>query len=99
MSAPRDIILDDDLDILIASGDFVIDDVTVQNQYLLLKIQKGEEKQYPKAGVGLQSYLLDEAEQEMMREIRSQFESDGMEVNSLVVTDDGKINIDAPYSS
>lgn len=97
MAVPNDILLGTDGDLLIADGDFVIGDASVQNQYLLLKCQKGEFKQWPKACVGLESYLLDEAEQDMLREIRSQFENDGMKVNQLNYTD-GKIIVDAPYN-
>jgi len=94
-----DILLDTDtLDLQIKAGDFVIGDATEQNQHLLLLANKGDYKQYPKVGVGINGFLLDEAEQDMMREIRSQFETDGMKVKKLVYAD-GKIKIDAPYSS
>jgi hypothetical protein len=86
------------LDLRIENGDFIIGDSTEQNQHLLLLANKGEYKQYPKAGVGINGYFLDEAEQDMLREIRSQFENDGMKVKKLVYAD-GKLKIDAPYNS
>ncbi|HUM50492.1 MAG TPA: hypothetical protein PK431_01715 [Chitinophagales bacterium] len=85
------------LDIEIKDGDFVIGDSTVQNQHLLLLANKGDFKEHPKVGVGMNSYLLDEAEQELMRAIRDQFEADGMKVKSLIFND-GKVTIDANYN-
>lgn len=94
-----DILLDTEtLDLQIAAGDFVIGDATEQNQHLLLLANKGDYKQHPKAGVGINGFLLDEAPQDMMREIRSHFENDGMKVKKLVYAD-GKLIIDAPYNS
>lgn len=94
-----DILLDTDtLDLQIVAGDFVVGDATEQNQHLLLLSNKGDYKQHPKVGVGINGFLLDEEQQDMMREIRSQFENDGMKVNKLVYAD-GKLKIDAPYSS
>jgi hypothetical protein len=93
-----DILLDENLDLQIVDGDWVIGDSTKQNQQLLLQCQKGEIKQYPKTGVGINNYLLDEEEQSMLREIRSEFEGDGMLVNKLNYSDE-KLTIDAQYSS
>lgn len=94
---PTDLLLDSNSDILIANGDFVIGESTKQHQLSLLVGNKGEYKQYPKVGVGINGYLLDENEQDMLREIRSQFESDGMTVKKTVLKD-SELIIDAPYS-
>lgn len=94
---PTDLLLDSNSDILIADGDFVIGDSTKQNQRALLIANKSEFKQHPKTGVGINGYLLDENEQDMLREIRSQFESDGMTVKKTVLKD-SELIINAPYS-
>lgn len=94
-----DFILDTStLDLIILNGDFLVDESTEQNQHLLLLENKSDFKENPKICVGINGYLLDEAEQDMMREIRSQFENDGMKVNKLVYADN-KIKVDAPYKS
>jgi len=94
----NDILLDDNLDLVIKNGDFVIGPSTYQNQQILLLSEKGTIREWPKAGVGIQSFLLGEDPGQLFREIRQQFEQDGMKVRSLRIDPvDGKIKIDATY--
>jgi hypothetical protein len=82
MAKPIDILLTEEGDLMIELGDFVRDDVSVQNQRLLLQLQKGEVKQHPTAGVGIANFLLDDASvHEIHAAIQEQFEADGMKVN------------------
>lgn len=89
--------LDDDLDLRIENGDFVIGESTTQNQKILLLADKNDFKEYPTVGVGIDTYLDDESPADMHREIRLQFTKDGMKVKSIK-TNEGQINIDAPYA-
>jgi len=81
---------------LIVSG-LVIGDSVYQQQTLLLIINKGEIKDRPLVGVGLNSYLLDDAStDEIIQEVTSQLTNDGMRVFEVDYTS-GKLNIVAEY--
>lgn len=96
MADVRDILLADDGELAIVDGDFVIGDSTKQNQKLLLISQKGEWKQSPLTGVGIDNWLKDETQGGLKAEIKQQFKADGMTINSLIVNGQ-TITIDATY--
>jgi len=81
----KDILLDDDFDLKIVDGDFVIDDATTQNEQLLLLLTKGELKQYPVDTVGIVTYVDDESRSALIQEIERQFTADGMQVNKVAL--------------
>lgn len=91
-----DILLDNAGDLMIVGGDLVIGESTVQHQQLLLVSHKGEWKQYPKVGVGIDDFLNDDTTNAMMNEITHQFELDGMKVKSTNTIND-KLYIEANY--
>lgn len=93
---PTDLMLDENMDLLIENGDFVIGESTLQHQMTLLLADKNDFKQHPDVGVGIESYLDDESPADMHREVRLQFSRDGMKVKSII-TLEGKLNIDAEY--
>lgn len=82
---------------LIEDGDFVVGDSTAQHQYDLLRLQKGELKQFPKAGVGVIDFFDDENPDALLREMRKQYSADGMKVNDLNLQTNGSIATDASY--
>lgn len=94
---PRDILVDDDNDLWVKNGDFVVGESTRQHQAHLLVAQKGEYRQSPASGVGIGDYLSDEDLAELGSEIQKQFESDGMTIRKLSVFEDGTAKIDAGY--
>ena len=85
----------DDLDI--QGGDFSITESTAQHQRQLILNNKGDFKQNPTIGVGAFEYFDDEHIQEMIRAVSIEFSRDGMEVQSVKLTPDGKILSDAFY--
>jgi hypothetical protein len=93
---PVDYTLTND-DLTIANGDFVKDESTLQHQSLLIRLKKGELRQYPKTGVGIENYLLDESSGDAYPEIQKQFEADGMTVRSIDVYEDGSVKTQAFY--
>ncbi|MBA3901184.1 MAG: hypothetical protein H0X62_13425 [Bacteroidetes bacterium] len=93
----RDILLDENNELLIKNGDLVMGDATKQHQKHLLMASKGEYKQSPTTGVGLMSFLDDENPDDLLREIRKEFARDGMTVNDIKIKGDGSISIDAAY--
>ena len=94
-----DILLDEDYDIQIADGDFVVGESTQQHQMLLLLSEAGEWKQNPTVGVGLRSYLLDDTTvSDLKSAIAKGFEADGQRITSLKITPDYKLTIKAEYN-
>lgn len=79
----------------IVSG-LIVGDILHQNQALLLSIRKGELKENPSIGVGLQDMLLEHNLMDIRNEIRQQLEMDGQKVNMIKVATDSVL-IDANY--
>lgn len=94
----QDYLLDTDFDLRIEAGDFVVGESTTQHQDLLMLLEKGELRQYPKTGVGVRTYLNDDSLGDIYQEIQRQFENDGMTVSKLVINSDGKIELVANYN-
>lgn len=92
----KDILLNEDFDLLIENGDLVIGESTNQHQQLLLLTKKGDWKENPTVGVGLAGYLKDDADSDLLGAIRTEFEKDGMTVNSIELKNEDFI-IDAHY--
>jgi len=92
---PNDLILED-YDLQIKNGDFVVGESTRQHQNLLLLADKGEFKQFPTIGVGILRYLEDYNGDNLAREIRTEFNRDGMTVREIKFTG-SKIDITATY--
>lgn len=94
---PKDIILNEELDLKIVDGDFAVSESTYQHQQLLLYAEKGEFKANPKVGVGSKRYLESEKPDDYAREIRHQFINDGMEVESIEISEHLEVGVDAYY--
>lgn len=94
---PNDFLLGADDDLQIKYGDFVLGDATEQHQKHLLLANKGEFRQSPVVGVGLENYLNDDAIDDLASVIKAQFELDGMDVEKVNVFDNGLTEIKAKY--
>lgn len=96
---PTDILLDENFDPIInpVTGEFMVGESTRQHQKLLLICDKGDFVEDGLKGVGLFGFLDSETPGDMYREIRTQFNMDGMNT-SLVEMVDKKLNIEAPYN-
>lgn len=93
----NDILLDINYDLQIENGDLVTGNSDEQHQQLLLVCNKGDFKENPTICVGVERWLKDEDDVSgLLGEIKSEFEKDGMKVNSVLLTD-GKLDIDASY--
>lgn len=97
MAKTTDIKLADDLDLLIKDGGFKNMDATAEHQKVLLLAEKGQFKQFPFVGVGIGSFLEDDNPGGMLKEIRKQFELDGMRVRKISITTAGKLELKATY--
>ena len=95
---PKDIVLNDNNDLLINNGDFVVGESTYQHQKHLLLAEKGDYKQFPTAGVASKKYLERESPDEYARAIRQEFVADGMNVTTLTILENLELSIDAEYT-
>ncbi|EKT3967121.1 hypothetical protein [Flavobacterium psychrophilum] len=92
-----DLLLDENMDLQIVDGDFVISESTAQNQKILILSDKNDFKESPMRGVGALRYLEDGKPDALAREVRQEFLADGMTVNKLQIADEGSIEVDANY--
>lgn len=84
-------------DLAIANGDLVLTEATLQHQADIMWAEKGWWHHTPSLGVGLQSYLNDNAEAPgLVASIRQELERDGLTVESVAIGFDG-ITINAEY--
>lgn len=98
MAKNIDILLDSNVDIMFADGDFVIGDSTMQNQYLILSTHKGEWKENPFIGAGLEDMLNDDGgEAYWKHRISEELKRDSMDVKEVKIINNGQININAEY--
>jgi hypothetical protein len=85
-------------DIRIENGDLVIGDSVTQHIEDLLIAEKGFFKFDPEIGVGLNRYTNDDlSPEDLIRLIRLELEKDGMKINKILISNDGKIEIDGNY--
>ena len=70
-------------DLKLTNGRLSVGRVDEQNQFLLIKLEKGAVKRLPSRCVGAQTYLESSNGADLLREIRKEFVADGMEVDSV----------------
>lgn len=93
-----DFILDDTGDLVMASGDLVVDESTLGHQRDLLLANKGDFRQFPLIGVGVERELLNDIGPSDLRVmIQREFERDGMLIDRLRVTGELEVDIVARY--
>ena len=92
----KGILLAVDSDLLIREKSIVIGNAVAQNQKNLILLEKTELKFSPMRGVGTKRFLEDHTPDNLAREIRQEFSTDGMTVKSVKISE-GIINIDAAY--
>jgi hypothetical protein len=80
---------------LIEQG-LIIGNIVPQNQALILIMEKGELKEYPKFGVGINGIINDNELEYWKKEIVSMMEQDGMSLASLELTTEG-LKIEGGY--
>ena len=73
-----------------------IGDITYQNQALILKAQKGDFKESPTLGVGIEDIVNDNDLRLWKKEITEQIENDGQRIDKLVLNEKEFI-LDAKY--
>ena len=92
----KDIIIDDNNDLLIESGDFFVNDSDQQHVLLILNTYSGNWKQFPLIGVGIKIYLASSGQQNTLkRDMTVQMNSDGYQINEIILKDNSIYYIDA----
>lgn len=79
----------------ILSG-LIVGDVTYQNQAMILLGQKGEFKESPTVGIGINDICNDSDFRLWKREITEQIESDGQRITKLELNEKGLV-LEAKY--
>ena len=90
------IISDTNGDLMVRNGTLVIGDVTYQNQATILKAHKGEIKEHPHIGVGIDDIANDHEFDRWKRLITEELEKDGQVISKLKITSTG-IELEAKY--
>jgi hypothetical protein len=68
------------------------------HQVDILTIQKGWNHFSPQIGVGIIDFIDDDENATNLKSaITFEFERDGMNINGIIISDTGKLNIDASY--
>lgn len=91
----KDIITNADLEF--QNGDFTIGESRNQHTEHIIIAHKGEYKEMPEMGVGIEQMLCTETSTEFLIETKKNLEYDGQKVKNISFTHEGKINIDAKY--
>lgn len=93
----KDFLLDENGDLLIENGDFVIGESDNQHQKDILIATKGEFKEFPEIGVGIEAMLSDDDYMDLLIEAKKNLEYDGMKINNIEFTEEGTLKIDGKY--
>lgn len=85
-------------DIKIENGHIAIGETLPQNEFLLLVMNKGELKEDPLVGVGISDMINDNDILGWKRKIRDGLKADGMKVEQISISSDGRIKkLEAKY--
>lgn len=92
-----DLHLDNTGDLEIVNGDFVIGYSDNQHQEHILMATKGEFKEFPELGVGLNRMLSDDDFTPFLIDAKKNLEYDGMKINNIKFEENGNLTIDGEY--
>jgi len=96
----KDILLDEDLDLLIVNGDLVIGESDLQHIELIARSNTGDWKENPTFGVNIRKAINDEGGYTAAKHtLQLQLEADGATVASISIDSSGKLTIDASYGT
>lgn len=92
-----DLLLDSSGDLSIKNGDLDIGFSDYQHQEHILMATKGEFKEFPELGVGINRMLSDDDFTPFLIEAKKNLEYDGMRINNIKFEENGNLNIDGYY--
>jgi len=85
--------VDTDFDLLIQNEDFVIEDSDYQNVNILLRVTKGEIRQYPLVGIGIEYMRSAPIDDDYRKKMADGLKIDGYRAK-LIFESDGNLKID-----
>jgi hypothetical protein len=92
----KDLLLDEDDDLLIEGGDLVVDESAEQEVGLLLRTNQGDWRNNPLTGFGLDRRTRNEVNRtEFARDLQGQLELDGFGTAQVELSADGQLTINA----
>lgn len=87
--AIQDILLDENGDLLIENGDFVVGPSDNQHIALIINTWLGDWKQFPLCGLGIDDYLASPSTPEVLkRDLTVQLIKDGYKINDIEISND-----------
>lgn len=92
-----DILYTEDLEI--KNGDFHLGNSDNQHTQHLLIADKGEYKANPELGAGITHMLNTEDPMDFLIEAKKNLQYDGMKVQNIAFTENGKLDINATYTT
>lgn len=84
-----------DLDIL--NGDIIFGYSDNQHQEHILLANKGDYKEFPELGIGINNMLNEDDYMPFLIEAKKNLEYDGMKINNIKFEENGNLNIDGYY--
>lgn len=93
----QDFTTNQDGDLKIENGDFVIGRSNEQHQQHIILANKGEYKEFPELGVGIVSMLNDDNFTGILIDAKRNLEYDGMQIDNIAYKEGGKLVIDGKY--
>lgn len=94
-----DILLTNDGDIDLSTGDIRYGESTRQHKADILMASPGDFGQFPTVGVGAVDYLLDENPGLFLRSVSRQMTADGIRVERTYIDPEGELVIDGEYEN
>jgi hypothetical protein len=91
-----DFLLDENLDIKIENGDFVIGESSAQHIALIFNAKPGEWKETPETGIAIERNFKGLLDRFIDTTIRTQMQADGYKIATLSLTEKG-VFIDGYY--
>jgi len=92
-----DIILNKTGDLHIQNGDIILGYCDNQHQEHILLANKGDYKEFPELGVGINNMLNEDDYMPFLIESKKNLEYDGMKINNIKFEENGNLNIDGYY--
>jgi hypothetical protein len=94
MTDRKDIVLDNEGDLVIRDGDFVVDASDIQHVALIVRLRKGNIKQWPLMGVGEERLINGPIDGLIRREIQLQLQADGYRPRTIEFSELGGVKIE-----
>lgn len=92
-----DILLSKTGDLEIQNGDIIFGYSDNQHQEHILLANKGDYKEFPELGVGINNMLNEDDFMPFLIESKKNLEYDGMKINNIKFEENGNLNIDGYY--